>query len=171
MPNHALQPFHCRNPPPQGTMSEEDLLMAHQVTLQEAAGQLSALVREAQAGREVVLLDGIRPVAKLTPLADGSVSSDDIAQLAMAGGAFDWLADEPDLYDDAPDVVFEVRKRLQQWQQEYGLPPRPDGLTHTPVQELFATWAEEDARLTPEEVAAEQRIWHNSQQSRQEVTL
>ena len=24
----------------------------------------------------------------------------DIAALAMAGGAFDWLADEPDLYDD-----------------------------------------------------------------------
>jgi|SRR5581483_1564277 len=36
----------------------------------------------------------------------GQVSKDDppsqdIATLAAAGGAFDWLADEPDLYDDA----------------------------------------------------------------------
>lgn len=35
----------------------------------------------------------------------GQVSGDDtssraIAALAAAGGAFDWLADEPDLYDD-----------------------------------------------------------------------
>jgi hypothetical protein len=35
----------------------------------------------------------------------GSLSGDDtpgsdIAALATAGGAFDWLADEPDLYDD-----------------------------------------------------------------------
>ena len=35
----------------------------------------------------------------------GRASSDDvpgaaIASLATAGGAFDWLADEPDLYDD-----------------------------------------------------------------------
>ena len=145
--------------------------MVHQVTLQEAAGQLSELVREAEAGREIVLLDGLRPVAKLTSLATDEVSSEEIARLAMAGGAFDWLADEPDLYDDVPDVIFEVRQRLQQWQQEYGLPPRPDGLTHTPVQELFALWAEEDARLTPEEVASEQQAWHSSQQSRQEVTL
>ena len=46
------------------------------------------------------MLDGLRPVAKLTSLAGDEVSSDDIARLAMAGGAFDWLADEPDLYDD-----------------------------------------------------------------------
>jgi hypothetical protein len=36
---------------------------------------------------------------------DGSVRRDDtagreLAALAMAGGAFDWLAGEPDLYDD-----------------------------------------------------------------------
>ncbi len=101
--------------------------MVHQVTLQEAAGQLSELVREARAGQEIVLLDGLRPVAKLTSLATDEVSSEEIAQIAMAGGAFDWLADEPDLYDDAPDAVFEVRQRLQQWQQEYGLPPRTVG--------------------------------------------
>ena len=49
--------------------------MAHQVTLQEAAGQLPAL-------------------------AANEISSKEIAWLAMAGGAFAWLADEPDLYDD-----------------------------------------------------------------------
>lgn len=74
--------------------------MPHQITLQEAASQLPALVREVQGGSEIVLLDGSRPVAKLTSLTDDSVTSDDIARLAMAGGAFDWLADEPDLYDD-----------------------------------------------------------------------
>ena len=74
--------------------------MAHQVTLQEAAGQLSELVREARAGQEVVLLEGSRPVAKLTPLPLDEVSSEEIAQIAMAGGAFDWLAGEPEIYDD-----------------------------------------------------------------------
>ena len=29
------------------------------------------------------------------------ISAASIAQLAMAGQAWDWLADEPDLYDDA----------------------------------------------------------------------
>ena len=28
------------------------------------------------------------------------ISSQEIAALAVAGGAFDWLAEEPDLYDD-----------------------------------------------------------------------
>lgn len=74
--------------------------MPRQITLEEAAGQLSQLAHEAQDGREVVLLDGLRPVARLLPVAEDSVSSEDIARLAMLGGAFDWLADEPDLYDD-----------------------------------------------------------------------
>ena len=50
-----------------------------------------------------------------------------------------------------------VSALLYQWQQEYGLPPRPDGQTHTSVQELVAQWNEEDAWLTPEEVQAERR--------------
>lgn len=29
------------------------------------------------------------------------VSAEEIGTLAATGGAFDWLADEPDLYDDA----------------------------------------------------------------------
>ena len=31
---------------------------------------------------------------------DAEISPLELAKLAMAGGAFDWLADEPDLYDD-----------------------------------------------------------------------
>ncbi len=39
------------------------------------------------------MIDSIAPeYAEISPL--------DLAKLAMAGGAFDWLADEPDLYDD-----------------------------------------------------------------------
>ena len=71
--------------------------MAYQVTLEEAAVRLPELV---QAGQEVVLLNGTQPVAKLTPFSDDSPSATEVAALAMAGGAFDWLADEPDLYDD-----------------------------------------------------------------------
>ena len=145
--------------------------MAYQVTLQEAAGQLSALVREAQAGREIVLLDGLRPVAKLTSLAADEVSSEEIAQLAMAGGAFDWLADEPDMYEDNPaDAVTAVRERLRQWQQEYGLPIQPNG-SFASVEALFAEWDAEDSRLTPEEANAEQQVWAGYQDSRQDVLI
>ncbi len=35
-----------------------------------------------------------------TALQTEEPSAKEIAKLAMAGGAFDWLADEPDLYDD-----------------------------------------------------------------------
>jgi hypothetical protein len=41
------------------------------------------------------LLAGGRPVA--VPTGD-TISSDDLARLAEHGGAFDWLAEEPDLY-------------------------------------------------------------------------
>ena len=146
--------------------------MAHQVTLQEAAGQLSELVREAEAGREIVLLDGARPVAKLTSLAGDEFSSDDIARLAMAGGAFDWLTDEPDLYEDDPaDAVTAVRERLRQWQQEYGLPIRPNGKSSVSAEALFAEWDAEDSRLTPDEASAEQQMWADSQDSRQGVLI
>ncbi len=71
--------------------------MAYQVSLEEAAVRLLELVRT---GQEVVLLNGSQPVARLTPLSDDAPSSEEIAALATAGGAFNWLADEPDLYDD-----------------------------------------------------------------------
>lgn len=73
--------------------------MAHQVTLEEAAGLLPELIREARGGQEIVLLQDQRPVAKLVLLMD-EVNSEGMAALAMSGGAFDWLASEPDLYDD-----------------------------------------------------------------------
>ena len=31
---------------------------------------------------------------------DEDLLTSDLASMAMAGGAFDWLPDEPDLYDD-----------------------------------------------------------------------
>jgi hypothetical protein len=41
------------------------------------------------------LLKGGSPVV---PESDDELSSSDLAALAQDGGAFDWLADEPDLY-------------------------------------------------------------------------
>ena len=47
----------------------------------------------------ILLEEGLRAHSGHGYLSDDAQSSD-IADLAMAGGAFDWLADEPDLYDD-----------------------------------------------------------------------
>ena len=69
------------------------------------------------------------------------------------------------------DAATRVSSLLQQWQQEYGLPSRPDGKVHTSAAELFAQWDAEDAALTPEEVAAERRLWEASQERRQGVTI
>ena len=74
--------------------------MVHQVTLEEAASHLPELVREAHRGQEIIFTQGVESVAKLVPLGDDTPSSLEIAQLAMVGGTFDWLAEEPDLYDD-----------------------------------------------------------------------
>lgn len=74
--------------------------MAHQVTLEEAATHLPELIREVRGGQDIVFTDGRFPVARLVGVEEDSLSASDIAKLAMAGGAFDWLADEPDLYDD-----------------------------------------------------------------------
>ncbi len=75
-------------------------MMTHQVTLEEAAGHLSELVRQVRNGQDVVLLQDRLPVARLVALSDDAPTAFEMAQLAMAGGAFNWLADEPDLYDD-----------------------------------------------------------------------
>lgn len=47
-----------------------------------------------------LLADGLS--ARFRPAASeqDDISSRDLAALAVAGGAFDWLADEPDVYDD-----------------------------------------------------------------------
>jgi antitoxin (DNA-binding transcriptional repressor) of toxin-antitoxin stability system len=76
-----------------------EIVMVHQVTLEEAVGHLPELVREANNGQEIVLFQNHRPVAKLVSLTD-DIPSREIAALAMSGGAFNWLADEPELYDD-----------------------------------------------------------------------
>ncbi|MDQ2800584.1 MAG: type II toxin-antitoxin system prevent-host-death family antitoxin [Armatimonadota bacterium] len=75
--------------------------MAQQFTLEEAASHLPELVREVRGGQEIVFMDGQQPVARLIPIIrDDPPTPAEIARLSMAGGAFDWLGDEPDLYDD-----------------------------------------------------------------------
>ena len=59
---------------------------------------------------------------------------------------------------DKTDSRDRVLALLRQWQQEYGLPPRPDGRKHIPVSELFAEWVAEDANMTPEEAEEAQRF-------------
>lgn len=143
--------------------------MAQQVTLEEAAIRLPELVKE---GQEIVLFSGSRPVAKLTPFNGDSPSAQEIAALAMAGGAFDWPADEPDIYDDAAgEAVTRVHERLRHWQQEFGLPVRPDGTQHISAQQLFTQWAAEDALLTPEEAKAEHQLWQDLQNGQQGVAI
>lgn len=115
--------------------------MAHQITVEEAANHLPELVREVRNGRDVVLLQDRLPVARLVPLED---------------------EDEP---------AIRVPALLRQWQQEHGLPTRPDGQGHTSVQELFAQWDQEDAGLTPEEAAAERHLWEDRQKKHQAVSL
>ena len=68
-------------------------------------------------------------------------------------------------------AVSHMNALLRQWQQEYGLPPRPDGKTHTSAAELFAQWDAEDAARTSEEVEAERLRWEESQKHRQGVTI
>ena len=67
--------------------------------LYEAVG---AVAREegrtiAQAARRL-MEEGLRRRTR-SAVADG-IEGEELAILAEAGGAFDWLADEPDLYDD-----------------------------------------------------------------------
>ena len=150
--------------------------MAQQVTLEEAASHLPELVREARGGQEIVFMEGQRPVARMVPVGDDLPTASEIAQLAMAGGAFAWLADEPDTYDDTSGEAlhvpaFHVPALLRQWQQEYGLPPRPDGKAHTSVEELLTQWDKEDAALTPEEAEAAQCLWVEHENSHPQVSI
>ena len=71
------------------------------ITLQAEAGQVSAeLARH-----------GIAPdvrVQVLIEIMDSEANVLSIATMAQAGGAFDWLAREPDLYTDADLVQLQV---------------------------------------------------------------
>lgn len=60
-----------------------------------------------------------------------------------------------------PDVEAEVLAKLRKWQEEDPTPLRP----HIPVHELFAQWDEEDAQMTDEERAEEDRIWEGFEEA------
>ena len=71
----------------------------------------------------------------------------------------------------APDTSKNERERVQaliaEWQHQDQTPvlstPVREGLT--PTQALFKVWEEEDATLTPEEIAEELRFWGEFQHS------
>ncbi len=69
------------------------------------------------------------------------------------------------------DPTASISALLGRWQQEYGLPARPDGLVHTPAHELFARWKNEDAGLTAEEAEADRRLWEDYGQQHQGTSL
>ncbi len=64
-----------------------------QITLDVNAGDLSS---------ELIRL-GIKPESRVRATVDVEEDAGDLdlAAILMAGGAFDWLADEPDLYTEA----------------------------------------------------------------------
>ena len=76
---------------------KERIAAVKKITLDAEAGQISAeLARH-----------GIAPDARvhvLVEVMDSEADSLPMAAMAQAGGGFDWLADEPDLYTDA-DLV------------------------------------------------------------------
>jgi len=67
--------------------------------------------------------------------------------------------------------VTPVRALLTQWQQQYGLPSRPDGKVHSSFQDLLRQWEEEDSQLTPEEVAAQSRLWDGWQLDKEPLAI
>ena len=70
----------------------------HRITLDAEAGQVSA-----ELARRGIAADA--RVHVLVEVVDGQQPDTlPMAAIAQAGGAFDWLADEPDLYTDA-DLV------------------------------------------------------------------
>ena len=56
--------------------------MTHQISLEEASTNLTALLKEAMTGVEVVITQSGQPVAKLVPLANGSA----IVQITRRAG-------------------------------------------------------------------------------------
>ena len=67
------------------------------ITLDAEAGQLSA-----ELARRGIAADA--RVHVLVEVVDSGADALPMAAIAQAGGAFDWLADEPELYTDA-DLV------------------------------------------------------------------
>lgn len=77
-----------------------------QITLEIGSTLYHALESIAQKERRSVTQAALFLLEESLRQRGGDLPSDDvpaleISALARAGGAFDWLADEPDLYDDA----------------------------------------------------------------------
>jgi hypothetical protein len=64
-----------------------------------------------------------------------------------------------------------VADLLTKWQQQYGLPARPDGKVHTSFRELLDQWQEEDALLTPDEVAEQERLWDDWRHNQEGISI
>ena len=77
--------------------TEEGNIAMHRITLDAEAGQVSA-----ELARHGIAAD--TRVHVLVEVVDEQPDALPMAVIAQAGGAFDWLADEPDLYTDA-DLV------------------------------------------------------------------
>lgn len=74
----------------------------------EELSLLQAVARELQVKPEMLLAAYARYLARggQPVVVDGELTSTDVAKLAMAGGAFDWLADEPDIYTESDGVPY-----------------------------------------------------------------
>ena len=76
--------------------------------------------------------------------------------------------------EEENDPRVRVHALLTQWQAEDNTPFRPAVLMksgETPTQALFRKWAEEDARMTEEEKAAEDQLWKDIEQGREQNRL
>ena len=60
-----------------------------------------------------------------------------------------------------------VLSLLHKWQKEEGTPLQPT----VSSQSLFQKWAEEDARLTPAEIKAEEQFWTDYQRHHERVEI
>lgn len=69
------------------------------------------------------------------------------------------------------DPRSQVAALLDQWQQKYGLPVRPDGKFHTSAEELLARWDAEDAQLAAEQAESEQLLWADNQKHHQRIAI
>jgi hypothetical protein len=72
--------------------------------------RLEAVARAHHTRPEKLIAAYVRYLALggLPVILDGEVTSGDLARIAMAGGSFDWLADEPDLYTESDGVPYTV---------------------------------------------------------------
>ena len=65
----------------------------------------------------------------------------------------------PRLSNTERDPGERIQALLSRWQQEHGLPPRPDGKKHSTLAELSAEWQGEDSQMTEAERQADRELW------------